>query len=672
MKERSWLAVVVVALSPSFASPQEAGSRVSVPLPEYEALKKTQERGSVTVVDTLRLGGSFRGRDLEVTLSGRAAGTMPAVDVLAGATGIVVFGCDGEGIVSRGKAGAFQLTPQAGRFSVRCHLAARGSDRLEMSSTPAVLWVESNIADGEFILGAESEDGGRQFSVVRRVASAAEGQTLKPTAMARYRITLRPDETRFHYEIDVHNPNRSRQPFEVALLSGEQVQQVDAPVAYDVPAGRYRFEIPPGDTTIKLSGSLGGSAFKPPIDASVQYCLLESHPLLRPDVIRAPKRVSPQEVGIPAEYRGAQAFIVAAGETVVWSATRLEALRTTAFAVKQVTHTFFLPVDGPALGESEIAIDNQGGSDVSLPMSATPTFASLQGDPVLLTKDAGGNLWLPLAQGQQTLVVQHRQPYRRIPGFGFASLSLPRLGVPATRGHVRLRYPDEWFPIYESFLSESRIWSPDALTVLGWLVLFAWTERLLAALGMGVRRRLVLAGALALAGVALGWALIALIAADLTASAIVWQRRLREQGVGGVGTVIAGIMLIVIGFMLATPSLLRTRISSAPYPSESGSPPAKRPPARGDEAQYQGLPAKLEMPPGVRATSFSRELLDTETPRAARVAMVSGTFLAWLQALVVVAALLLLWRERTLLVAEMKARLAAARSEETEGGAVAQ
>jgi hypothetical protein len=653
---RAWVLGIVLASGPASASPQDSGARVSVPLAEYEALKKAQERASITVVDTLRLLGSFKARDLEVTFSGRSAGSLPAIEVLQNAAGIVVFGCDGDGIVSRGDGGAFRLTPLAPRFTVRCRLAVRGSDRLEMWSTPSVLWVESGVADGELVLGADEADGRRQFSVVRRVAVAAEGRALKPSATGRYRITLRPDETRFYYQIEVHNPNRARQFFEVALLSGEQVQQVDAPVSYDLPDGHYRFDLPPGDTTLKLAGSLAGSSFKPPIEGSLQYCLLESHPLLRPDVVRAPKRVSPQEVGLPAEYRGAQAFVVGTGDTVVWTATALEALRTTSFAVSHVSHTFFVPVDGPVLGQSDIAIDNQGGSDVSLPMSATPTFASLQGDPLLLTKDANGNLWLPIAQGQQALLVQHRQPYRRLPGLAWASLALPRLPVPATNGEVWLRYPADWFPVYESFLSEARLWTPDAGTIVAWVLLLLWTERVLAALGLPRRSRLVLAALLAVASLAWGWALLLLVLGDLAVSALVVWPWIRARGFGGaVVAVIAIVLGVAFLAAVSIPSLLRARVGSAPYSGEydravpsSAPAPQKVEPARGDtDVAYQGLPAKFDLPHGAHQTRFTRELLDTDTPRVARVVALSSTLLGWLQALVVLGALGLLWRCRT-------------------------
>lgn len=640
------LPMLVLAALPSAG--EGVPSQVTLPLSEFEALRKAQERASVTVVDTLALSGSFRGRDLAITFGGRAAGTLPAESVLAGATGVVLYGCQGEGILSRGENGTFMLTPLAARFEVRCRVGTRGSDRLELSATPAVLWIESTVGDGEFVLGTEDGEGGRSFSVVRRNALAAEGH--RATAAARYRISLRPDETRFRYEIQVHNPNRSRQAFDVNLASGEHVQQVDAAAPYDVQGQRYRFELPPGESALVLSGTLGRSRFVPPVEASLHYCLIESHPLLRPVVEGDRKRVSPQEVGVAAEFRGAQAFLLAAGQDLSWTVTRLEALRTTSYALPRAAHVFFLSTDGSALGESQFTLDNQGAPDVSLPMSAEPTFASLQGDPVLLTRDAQGDLWLPIAQGEQQLLVQHRQAFRRFPGLARAELSLPQLAVPASNALVELRYPEDWFPVYEAFLSEGRFWSPGSGLVFGAVVLFIWTERALVLLGLGRPRRLVLAGGLVLAALAWGWALFVLVVGNLAVCALwlgAWMRG-HAKGAGiAVGVAVAAGLLLLL-FLSSVPSLLRARIASRPsyeYGTHGRTVPSTVPPAAQREGMadapapaYQGLPARFALPEGVARSVFTREMLETRTPRSARVWMVSRTALGWLQGLLVLAA----------------------------------
>ena len=56
------------------------------------------------------------------------------------------------------------------------------------------------------------------------------------------------------------------------------------------------------------------------------------------------------------------------------------------------------------------------------------------------------------------------------------------------------------------------------------------------------------------------------------------------------------------------------------------------------EPAYQGLPAKFALPQGTARSVFTREMLETQTPRVARVWMVSRTVLGWLQGLLVLAA----------------------------------
>ena len=124
-----------------------AGPNVTLPLEEYEKLRRLRERPSVTVVELLRVEGSFAKRDLAVSFAGRAAGTLPSADVLSG-EGFRLYACEGDALVARGDSGAFALTPLAPRFRARCRVALDGSDRLAAQATRAVLEVASGVDDG--------------------------------------------------------------------------------------------------------------------------------------------------------------------------------------------------------------------------------------------------------------------------------------------------------------------------------------------------------------------------------------------------------------------------------------------------------------------------------------------------------------------------------------------
>jgi hypothetical protein len=110
------------------------------------------------------------------------------------------------------------------------------------------------------------------------------------TATGRYLVTFLPDATRFRYLIDVHNPNRATASLPLRLASGEHVQEIKSPSAYDVNDGGYLFSIAPGDSSIVMTGELRATSFAAPLDATLQYLVIENHPLLRPTATGAAKR----------------------------------------------------------------------------------------------------------------------------------------------------------------------------------------------------------------------------------------------------------------------------------------------------------------------------------------------------------------------------------------------
>lgn len=664
-----------------------AGPRVSIPLADYESLRKLREAPSLTVVDTLRVSGSFASRTLALSLSGRSSGTLPAATLLESIEGAALAGCDGSALVSRGTDAAYTLTPLGPRFEVRCRLVPSSGDRLSFVAGRAVLFPEGEVADGEFLPGPDPGDGTRPFTVVRRIAAA--GEALAPTATGRYRITLLPDETRFRFTIEVRNPNRGRAPFDLLLGSGERVQEVVAPGPYDVKEGRTRFDLPPGDGTIVLTGTLGGTEFRAPVDAALSYLLLESHPLLRAEARTAAKRISPQETGMPREFRGGQAFLLGKGDAFAWSVKRLEALRSTSYAVRATAQTLFVPADGPVLGQTLFEIDNQGASDLALPPSPEPTYAAFGDEAVFLTRNEKGELWLPLASGPQALLLQSRQPLGRALGFAAGRLAVPHLPVPSTRYAVELRYPDAWVPLYERFGGESRFAAPSIEASVVFLLLSGWLFALLGALRLGPRGAALLAGILALSAFASATAAYVVVAAAAVLT-VVWiaavarERRPRLRTLVALGALGAFAALVVLA--VAIPSgLLRSRGPQAPpaevaFYSESASAPVARKAVRSDApaapapepqasggASYEGLPAKVELPRGARSTWWSREMLAADAAPVVRVVLAGRTLVSLAQGLVVLAALGLLWRSRAGLRDGFRALRARGRTEGPAG-----
>ena len=661
------LALVLTAGAGLAEVPEATGThRVTIPLSDYESLRKLRETPSLTVVDTLKVSGSFAARSLSLALSGRSAGTLPAVVVLGAVEGAALAGCDGSALVTRGEGSAYELTPLGPRFEVRCRLVPSSGDRLSFVAGKAVLFPEGDVADGEFLPGPDPGDGTRPFTVVRRIT--ASGEALPPTATGRYGITLLPDETRFRWTIEVRNPNRGRAAFDVVLASGERVQEVVAPGPYDVKEGRTRFDLPPGDGTIVLTGTLPATTFRAPVGASVSYILLESHPLLRATVKTTARRVSPQETGLPRAFRGGQAFLLGKGESLEWSATRLEALRATSYAVRASAQTLFVPADGPVLGESLFDVDNQGASEIALPALPEPTYAAFGGEAVFLTKNDEGKLWLPLAGGPQSLLLQSRQPLSRRLGLAAGSLSFPHLPVAATRTSIELRYPDAWFPLYERFGGESRFAAPPADTFVLFLLLAAWLFALLEQLRAGRRAALLLAASLALAAFASSTAAFFVVAGAallsvLWLAAIVRERKPRLRTLlafGAIGAFAALVFLAVLvpagllrtGGATAGRSVQYAETAAAPSPAAKALRHEEAPARLQAEAEpeggnaYEGLPARIELPAGARSSFWSREMLAADAPPRVRVVLASRTLVTLARALALLAAVTLAWARR--------------------------
>lgn len=685
---RRHLAAILVLIAPlAFAQtkPDPApDSRVTLPLAEYDRLRAPDRPESITVVDTLRLAGTFKDRNLTATFIGKSVGKRIATPVLSVAGGLSIWGCSGSAVISRGDKD-FRITPLADTFTATCRIAAAGSDRLELLGTRDVLAIESTVVDGELAGATRSDDGSSVYSLVRQSAGGAEN--LAPTATGHYLITLLPDETRFRYAIEVHNPNRGRRPFEVRLRSGEHLQQVDAVAPYEVVAGAYRFDLPPGDTNLVLTGQLSGETFTPPVDASLQYLAIENHPVVRPVIDGAVKRISAAEAGVPIQFRGPQAFLVGKGEALRWHKTKLEALHTVNYALSGARHTFFIPAEGQVLGESIFAVDNQGASDVKLPLRPQPTYASIDNEPLLMTKGPDGKLTVPLSAGKQQVLVQHRQSIRHALGFGLGRLVVPQLDVPATSLFATINYPRQWMPVLQSFSTRVRVWTPSTELLLVFFALLLWTERVLAYLLVPWRQRatialLVAASAAAFDIVAvlvaiadgcltIGWlvphlkrekwtflkSLVALAVVGVVAAVFVFNLQMREKFINMTTTGSGGIAAVD-----SAPPVLsdeaKQYIDEASRQSNAVNINAFTKREAKQEPNYQGLPARFEIPGGDRHSYFGQEMLPADREHAITVVLISST-IVWLIGIALVAlAAGVGWRSRALIAAGLRERFA--------------
>lgn len=666
MRSIARIAILVLLATPLFAD-DPPKSVVSIPLSVYDEMRKSGEAVSATVIDTMTVAGTFHDRNLTLTFAGRSVGARTAVSVIEEATDVTLYGCTGDALLLRGGKGVFQVVALAPSFTLKCEARLSGSDRLQMSVQPSVLAVRSAVTDGELIAGDEDDKGARAFTLVRQVVGANE--TLETTATGRYLVTLLPDTSRFRYAIQVHNPNRGTSPLPLKLVSNEHLQQIDSSAPYEIKDGTYVFAMPPGDSTITLTGELKGSSFAPPVAASLQYAVIESHPLLRPAIQGAPKRVSTGETGIDTQYRGAVAFEIGPNERITWNVTRLEALRAISYAVKNASHTFFVPANGPILGQSEFALDNQGAPELVLPPKPEPTFVSLANEPVLMTKNAKGDLTIPLSAGDQQVTVQHRQA---TPHWGvlMTTLNVPQVPVPATYTSVQLRYPEHWLPLWQSFATQGSLWRPETDSLLLFLLVVLWLERVLAFLTVKSVARVSVALLLSFASMIVPTVLWITVLAAL-ATSVAWFTVARRSW-STVRLVLAATALGVAGLIWVALTVDRKyehRAASSDYEATvtattAPAPTREQANTAGDVnkataiSTYQGLPAKFELPSGVRFGSFTEQMLAADRPQSVTIVLLSMTLVTWLAIAFAAVAAWLLWRDRETIKSTLRSRLA--------------
>ena len=257
--------------------PIHAGNpQVTLPLAEYERIRRLEEQASVTVVDTLRLGGSFRSRNLTISFSGRSSGKRPPEEVLAAGEGVFVYGCTGQRDRLEERDG---LHPDAARRELRGAVPPRGGWNRSARAEAAALRPVGRVPGG----GRRARHRARGGRGACRVRRPADLSGPRDASRERDRAVPHHPEARRH-ALPVRD--RGAEPESRPSDSGR-----DAEVRRARPsggrrralrggAGRYRFELPPGDTRIVLTGTLSAPSFTPPVEGALQYALLDSHPLL--------------------------------------------------------------------------------------------------------------------------------------------------------------------------------------------------------------------------------------------------------------------------------------------------------------------------------------------------------------------------------------------------------
>ncbi len=685
-------ALVLVASSSS--SPT-----IELPLERYEELidrKAPRPARSMTVVESVRISGSLA-KGAVVSIVGRSMGELPSVPVLEG-EGLMVEGCTSDGaLLTRSDQGQVMLTPLGNHFSVRCGLVT--AEPPFSMSTRGVADVGGSLGDGTVrVVG--SKDGLLTLVIARpepKVPAVAElvmpDEALPTTVVGHYRLAVLPDDVRFRWELAAHNPNRTAIRFLVPSRANETLESLETAARHETTPQGFSVELPPGDTTIMVSGSMTGTHFEPPIEGTAQFVLVDSHPLLRVELTTDAKRLSPEETGMQAQYRAAQGLLLSRGEHIDWKVAVLQTLPATRYSVSSVITNYFVSADGALLANSTVSLDNQGASELAVPMKSTPEFASIGGIAVPLTHTEEGTLRLPLAHGPQEIVVQHRSAIDSRFGFAGGKLELPGLGTPATRSSVELRTSSDWVPLFYSFAGQRWFALPSLADLLLTLLFGIWAVHLLTSFGLERRRATVLGALIAILAAsteAAHWPVLIGLAGGSMLWVVAWLREAKirliaPSGLVGVSMAMGlGMLMMVGGVTLFGDNVRRLFGASADalagddnlsardgYDSgltkktmrsfgssdNYGGSTASASVAPVATPSYQGVGAARGLPSGQRNQWLSQEMADTTAPSAAVVILMSAALVHAAYALLHVLAVALAFMMRRQLLAGLKVQL---------------
>jgi hypothetical protein len=647
MKNTLWCLVPILWMAAAWAPAQEAS--ITLPLKEYQSLVDASARDSLTVIESVRLGGSLRSNALTLSIKGRFTGKPAKVQLLKRNPLMSLSDCSGDAVLSP-DGGALALVPLKDPFHLSCTMDFREQERIELEFLSPALKISAQASDAEMILQDAGQGGA---TVVLTSLVALPGRKARdPIGAGRYRITILPNVTAFQYAFAFDNPNRSKVEYTLPLKNGEAIRTVTTSDAYREEARSLRFELLPGTNQVVINGTLPAARFVPPLPFDDQYLLVENHPMLNVGLRTGARRISPKDTQVAYTFRSVQGLLLTARDEVAWDIQKMQVFSAMGYSIPSLDYLVYLPAAGKPVVEARAGIDNQGGARMALEVAGKPAFLEINGEPQLLYRDGNDRLAIPVGLGTQGMTIQ----YESVKGLGLFSMAqnirLLTFEAPATTVSVDLRHHNKWALLGAKFSRYVHLGiTPRALIFrillcLG-LAAFLWKS------GMGRLPSLWGAGLVFLLSF---FSPLWLVPPVAYAAVVYFFRIMKGRRVSKELRVLArvaaamGVFILVV--VVATPNLMNRRAPEEKmllYGSQSSGTPPSAPelnaPAKGpatqEAVQYEGLPARITLPPSDgRDLYFVESMLPANKPVILRAWFVSRILL---KALGLAAFLLLGW-----------------------------
>ena len=424
---------------------------VTIPLKEYEELRRQLEIPSVMVIEKLILAGSFKSEKFEMRLSGRMIGKSKKEVILNNFTE-GLKNCSGDGVFTMENRTVFFM-PLKDNFKADCEIELSKTGNFSLNFLN-VLYLENQIADSESIMRKDTPPG-INIDVLRKYTEVKKTKG-KVIANGRYRVTVNPNITNFQYSFEFNNPNQNKEPLTIHFKNSEIIESINSELNVKEEEDGIAIELNPGENFVTVNGHLEGSEFVSPLESENQFFLIESHPLVQVLPRTKWRRITPSESGINPTQLNSKGFFINQEQNITWEIKKLNVFSSLGFSVSEANYLFYIPKKGRGIIEASFRLDNKGTPEIPFKIEGDVLYAELDGQAIPMLKDDLNQLLITMNPGQHEVKFQYL-PKKEIGVFGgFFNLRLARPDTIISNSSFNLRFDKAWELIFANFSSDSK------------------------------------------------------------------------------------------------------------------------------------------------------------------------------------------------------------------------
>lgn len=378
-------------------------SEVKLPLSQYLRLLEREKTTPITVVEETLLKGDYKSSSFQIILKGRAVAPWKEVAVLENFEGHL-RACSGNGILSM-KDSQYTLLPLGNNFQVSCKITPKNKN-LELGVLNT-LYFESQVANAESNVTSDNNQT-HKVALFEKVTAQENKKHADVIAKAQYKLTILPDNSKFEYTFQLNNPNRGLEKYELNWINAEFIESVETALKYEETNSGLIVTLPAGSHVVLVKGKLNNAQFKPLLASEEQYLLIQNHPLMQVQAATNWRRIATDESSMAQDYNSARAFLIDPKQSLTWSSKKLQAFSALGYTLKNANYLYYVARDGKAIVEATYRIMNQGTPEISLNIPGKALYMSIDGQSSPLYKDDKNALLVSMNSGEHTLVVQYQ------------------------------------------------------------------------------------------------------------------------------------------------------------------------------------------------------------------------------------------------------------------------